>query len=49
MMEVFAKNVLNSINAATNRYECIENVFCESNKQARVIGQWMDYFMPLYR
>lgn len=48
-LNIFAKAILNSIKAATNKYECAENIFCENNKQARVIGQWLDYFMPVYR
>ncbi|CAL8086615.1 unnamed protein product [Orchesella dallaii] len=47
-LETLAKAILNTIGSARHKYECMEELFCENNKKARVVGQWLEYFMPIY-
>lgn len=44
-----AATVLKSIDAMISKYECLPKVFCEGNRQGKVIGYGFQYSMPLFR
>jgi len=46
---VLAETVITSINAMVYQHECLPYIFCEGNRQAKVIGHGFQYAMPLYR
>jgi hypothetical protein len=46
--DVAARSILNSISSVEAKYECMEKVMCDSNRQAKVIGNGLEYFMPIY-
>ncbi|OXA65118.1 uncharacterized protein LOC118434421 [Folsomia candida] len=43
-----AATVLKSIDAMISKYECLPKVFCEGNRQGKVIGYGFQYSMPLF-
>jgi len=48
-MEALAASVLKSIDAMVNEHECLQKVFCDGSKEAKVIGSGFQYMMPAYR
>jgi hypothetical protein len=48
-MDGLALTVLKSIDAMIEKHECVNKVFCEGNRQAKIIGSGFQYLLPLAR
>jgi hypothetical protein len=48
-MDAMAAIVLKSIDAMVEKHECVSKVFCDGNKEARIVGNGFQYLMPAYR
>ena len=42
-----ASFVLRSIDALTHEHECVKKVFCDGNKEARLVGHGFQYLTPV--